>query len=260
MMLKQDKKDALRLRRALWLLLASAILLSALAGCTVSREKAQLKAGQKLMREYLFGLGRDARLIESHVLFLRPDEEDPLMTDYVMGSFTNGGEAYDFAVNTVTGQIWTSENLALFTAKSIRMIETSLGLDPDACSAVLNLTQQVKPWQEDDEAQSSEMVYLGNVLPVNVTDLDAYAEAAVADETIRVLYYIVCQGETLSAGRWTLADTEQWREIEVTLYAIGADEPLPDPLTISRRYIGNYPGERAILRHDDVFYRHAEKD
>ena len=92
-----------RARRTSALCLALAFLLSALlTGCGSG---SQLRAGERRIKAYLSGRG--AVITESYVEALRPDGTKAVHSDFVKGKFRIDGEEYQFAVNTVTGEIWT---------------------------------------------------------------------------------------------------------------------------------------------------------
>ena len=164
-----------RFKRAFSFCLALAlILLLALSGCGNS---AQLKEGQKLMKQYLSGLGRGAALLDSHVDVQRPAADTLVASDFVKGSFRANGQTWDFAVDTATGEIYTSERLSEFTDCCVRQIAARLGLDSEyVADCLMELWRPA--WQEEKSEWPRQRAYLGEVLPVGVTDMDAYAARA----------------------------------------------------------------------------------
>ena len=217
-------------RRLAAALLCAALALAALTGCG---NGAQLRAGQKLMKEYL---GRGAALADSHVDVLRPDVDKLVASDFVKGTFRAGGETYEFAVNTVTGEVYTSERLAELTQCLTTQIAARLGLDPDACVSDCLMELYRPAWQEENSEWPWQRAYLGEVLPVTVTDMDAYAAQCLADENVRVLLYFACRADELYEGRWRTDELEDWEAVEVQLFGFASDEPLPSPETFPRDY------------------------
>ena len=96
-------------------------------------ESAQLRTGQRLMKGYLSDRDENAVLTESHADVLRPAADQLVLSDYVKGTFRDGGASYEITVNVVTGEIYTSERLPEFAESCIRLIEERLGLNPGDC-------------------------------------------------------------------------------------------------------------------------------
>ncbi len=206
--------------------LCAALALSALAGCGAA-SRAQLTEGQKLMKDYLSGLGRGAALADSHVDVLRPAADKLVASDYVKGSFRAGGETYEFAVNTVTGAVYTSERLAELKERIVAHITARLGLDPGVCVADCLMELWRPAWQEENAEWPWERAYLGEVIPVDVTDMDAYVDEALADQDVRILLYLACRSGELWEGRWSDDELADWDAVEVELFGFADDEPLP---------------------------------
>ena len=201
------------LRRGAAMLLALAILL--LGGCAEGEGEVQ-KVGKKLIKEYLAGRGE---IEECYADVQRPDADKLIVSDYAKGTFRMGGESYEFAVNVVTGEIWTSERTAECTDCCLRLLEARLGLEPAACKARCAMWTHAPAWQTPNEDYPDETAYLGQVVPVGIEDMDAYAAQAIADGNIRVDAHIFCT-ELLSEDRWTLDDTADWDYVTVCLYAV----------------------------------------
>ena len=219
-----------RARQAVCALLALFLLL-ALAGCGGG---AELKTGQKLIKEYLSGRG--AEITECYVEMLRPDGTKPVASDFVKGSFRVGGADYNFAVNTVTGAVYTSERLAELNERIVARIAAQLGLDARDCLADCLVTLYAPPWQTPNAEWPWARSCLGSVLPVDLADMDACAAQLLADENARILLYLACRADELYEGRWTVADMAGWEAVEVHLFGFAADEPLPAAETFPRDY------------------------
>ena len=164
------------------LMLVSALLL---AGC-VKGSSEQEKAGKKLMRAYLAESGSKAKLTEVYAEVLRPDASTLVLSDYVKGNLKDGKNEYEFAVNVVTGEIYTSEQHQAFSDSCVRLVCERLGLEPSDCGGGGELWREVPSWQEPREEWPYQWSSLGNVLPVGITDMDAYAAQLLSDEDIPV--------------------------------------------------------------------------
>ncbi len=247
-----------RKKRAFALMLALALLLLlALSGCGHS---AQLKEGQKLMKQYLSGLGRGAALLDSHVDVLRPAADTLVASDYVKGSFRANGQTWDFAVDTATGEIYTSERLSEFSDCCVRQITARLGLDRSEYVADC-LTELWRPaWQEENIEWPWEEAYLGEVVPVGVTDMEAYAARALEDEDVRILLFLACRDGELREERWSGETLSDWDAVEVQLFGFSDAEPLPTLETFPRDYHYVNDRVRVTVMPGEVRYRPAESE
>ncbi len=225
-----------------------AALLLMLSGCG----SAQLKAGQKIIKDYLSGRG--GRLTESYVELLRPDGTKDVASDFVKGTFRAGGADYEFAVNTLTGAVYTSEKLPELQSRCAAKMLAQLGLDADEAAAACRMELYTRPWQTPQPEWPWARSYLGHVLPTDVTDLDAYASACLADENVRIQLFVACRADALSAGRWTPADMTGWKYFEVRLFGFAADEPLPTPEELPGDLSSSFTGRRMTLQSDVITY------
>ena len=225
-------------------------LLLALAGCG----SGELKAGQKIMKDYLSGRG--GKLTECYVEMLRPDGTKPVASDYVKGTFRMDGEDYEFAVNTVTGAVYTSERMSELQSCCTAQILSRLGLDADETVTDCLVELYSQPWQTPNDDWPWERSYLGCVLPVDAdTDMDGFAAQYLADPDARVLLFVACRADELSAGRWTPAVLAGWNKVEIQLFGIPADEPLPSPEGFPGDQLSSFTG-RYMTLHDDVITYH----
>ena len=237
-----------RLSSAVCLLLALAMLL-ALSGCG---NGAQLKKGRRLIKNYLSGRG--ASITECYVELLRPDGTRAWAADYVKGKFRIEGEEYQFAVNTVTGEIWTSERLPEFCGCCVRSIFSRLGLRSDLNPYVTDCIADfyAPPGKAISEEFPWARSYLGSVISDDVTDLRAYAEQALADEDVRILLYVACHADELWEGRWSTDDLAGWENVEIALFGFPEGEPLPSREDFPTEYIYTFTGPRVSLLPDRV--------
>ena len=237
--------------------LAALALLLTLTGCGAANG-AQLKAGQKLMKAYLSDRGSGAALQNCHVDVLRPEADKLVASDFVEGTFRAGGETFEFAVNTVTGEIYTSERLPELTEKLTARLTARLGLPSDACVADCLMELSRPAWQEESTEWPWLRAHLGHVLPVRAGDLDAYAAQILADEDVRILLYLACPADELRDGRWSTGDLAGWENVEIQLFGFAADEALPtlETFPVDYLYCSDHP--RVTLTPETVQFRSGE--
>ena len=212
-------------------------------------ESAQLRTGQRLMKGYLSDRDENAVLTESHADVLRPAADQLVLSDYVKGTFRDGGASYEITVNVVTGEIYTSERLPEFAESCIRLIEERLGLNPGDCVGNCSVMELYAPaWQKENPEWPWERAYLGRVLPVGLRDMDAYAAQALSNGDVRLVMYLACRDTDIGPERWTEADIADWDNTEVTLLALtgpGAALPSSEELTVD--YRNSFAGDRLQL-------------
>ncbi len=234
------------MRKIICALLALCFAVS-LSACSQG-ESAQLRAGRKLMKDYLSGKG-GAVITESHAQVLRPDADKLALSDFVLGAFKYREEDHEFAVNVVTGEIYTSERLPEFETCCIQALEDQLGFTPADCVGTCSVMElYAPPWQETNPEWPWEKAYLGHVIPANVQDMDTYATQALSNEDVRLIVYMVCRNTTLGSGRWTEGDISDWHNTEVTLMALnGRDAALPAAEALTADYRNGFQGGSLIL-------------
>ena len=238
------------MKKLLCILLA--LCLAGACAASTEGESAQLRTGRKLMKEYLAERGGRASLTESHADVLRPDADRLVLSDFVKGTFRDGSGEYEFAVNVVTGEIYTSESLPLFQEACVRLIEARLGLEPSNCVGTCTVWTCAPAWETPRSEWPDETAYLGHVLPVGVTDLETAAARAIGDGLIRLSVDIACL-EALSAERWSGSDTVDWNETTVTLYGLGGPEArLPSPEEFTYDYQSAFKGDRLRLSREEL--------
>lgn len=242
------------MRKITSLLLLCALLLTLLTGC-LSGEGALLNKGKKIITDYLSDR-EGARLEECWADVRRTDVDKRELTDYVKGTFRVGEESYEFAVNAVTGEIYTEEQLPAFRESCVRRIEERLGLAPADCVGVCTLWMNAPAWQEERPDRPGKMTHLGQVLPVGIEDMDAYADRAITNNDIRLLVKLAYPLSLLSADRWSLESTRDWKNTEVDIYgfegnalptqeeldAYAADSPIAY-VSLTEEKIAFHPGK-----------------
>ncbi len=238
-----------RARRFASALLVLALLLT-LTGCGGGSE---LKTGRKIIQKYLSG--RSAEILECYVEMLRPEGMNAVSSDFVKGVFRIDGVRYDFAVNTVTGALYTSERMPEFSASCGALLALQLGLNTNDCLTDCRMTLYAQPWETPREEWPWERSCLGPVLPVDLADMDAYAAQAISNENITVRLYVACRSSELYKGRWTEEDLKDWNDTQAELFGFAPDEPLPTSETFPGAYHSVSDRPRMTLRQGNISYR-----
>ncbi len=245
------------MRKLICLLLAFCLLIP-LTACAEG-ESAQVREGRKLLKEYLSKRGGDAALTEIHADVQRPDASHLAVSDFVKGTFRAGGETYEITGNVVTGEIYTSERVPEFADSIIRKLEELLGLDPDDCVGNCAVVDLYAPaWQEEKPEWPGESAYLGQVIPADLKDMDAYAAQAFSNGDIRLIIYLACRDTDIGPERWTEADIADWDGTDVTIMELepGASLPAPEELTVS--YRNGFIGDRLTLCDGRIEFRQGK--
>lgn len=212
-----------------------------LCGCAAG-SGAVKKEGRRLIKEYFASSGRSAVLEEIHPVILRPDADKLIVSDYAAGSFKRGGETFEFAVNTVTGEIYTSERVPLFSKSYVKLIAEKLGLGPGEYAGRCLLWTHAPAWQKENADYPGKTAYLGSVIPVDVTDTDKYAEEVFENPDIRTDVDIVCT--TKNAPDENAKNTVFRKDITVELYILSEPSAkLPSEEELTREYFENFKGE-----------------
>ncbi len=226
-----------------------------LTGC-VKGAAEQNRTGKQIMKDYLASQSKDAYVSESHTDVMRLDIDKVEKSDYVKGTFVDSGESFEFAVNVVTGQIYTSEQVPEFGACCSRILEEKLGLDPNNCVSDYLVSMYEKAWVEERSEWPGEMTYIGDVLPVDIKDMEEFASQAISDERYHIILDIVCKGEDLREDRWSLSDTEDWGHVSVRLYDIGDyAQALPSKEKVNWDYLQSLPGNKIELSKKEILMK-----
>jgi hypothetical protein len=202
------------------------------------------------MRAYLSGRGLGTSLTDIHADVLRPAADKLIASDYVKGTFRDGGTTYDFAANAVTGAVWTSERLPEFEESCLRRVCDLLGLDAGQCAGSCTLWVTVPAWETPRAEWDWETAYLGAVVPVDVSDMDAYAaEVLASDGDTRMAFYLACVGADLSDARWQDLDLSPLRAADITLCAVDTL-----PAEVGYDFVQSHSGEQLTLRGGEIVY------
>ena len=120
------------------------------------------------------------------------------LTEFVSGEYQSGSKTLKFAVNTKTGDIYTSKQADLYAEKATALVNDMLGLQWTAVKPEVHISSRVdmhgkKPPiggnKEDNE--------LGGVLPITIKDMDAFAKNSFKDKNYSVNLHFIYTGAPL---------------------------------------------------------------
>ena len=216
-----ERPGIISFRRQILCFLLGMMLLP-LCGC-VEGEGEQVNAGRRMMKDYFAKDGRGASLVSIYADVTRPDIDRLEISDFVKGEYKVGNETYEFWANVETGSIYTSEKLEEFSASVLKIQAAALGFDPADCSCYASIT--IEPGFTGESGNSkgqTDTVTLNDVLPVTITDMDAFAASALESGDVSVGSYIVCRSfpteDTLSQY-----DLSEWKCGQITFCLL--DDP-----------------------------------
>ena len=152
----------------------------------------------KIFKEYLAKTDPNAKVKEvSSVKYLGENHQLQL-TEFVSGEYESGSKKLKFAVNTKTGDIYTSKQADLYAEKATALVNDMLGLQWTAVKPEVHISSRVdmhgkKPPiggnKEDNE--------LDGVLPVTIKDMDAFAKNSFKDKNYSVNLHFIYTGSPL---------------------------------------------------------------
>ncbi len=216
MIIRKDHRNGpiRRLPVCMVMIMLSAALL--LTGC-VSGEGEQKKAGRNLMNEYFQNAGKKASVESIYADVTRPAADRLEMSDYVKGNYRLGKDSYEFWANVETGSIYTSERLMEFGESVLKLQADRLGLDADCCTCYAAVTIEPEFTGEMGNSRGqTDTVTLNDMLPVSITDMDAFAKEALESEYVSVRSFIVCRSNPLSSDAKELSFPE-WKNGQITV-------------------------------------------
>lgn len=191
------------MKRLLTLCLATLFFCLSFSGCylddfTSSEQDKLYDSAIKIFKDYLAKTDPNAKIKEvSSVKYLGENHQLQL-TEFVSGEYQSGSKQLKFAVNTKTGDIYTSKQADLYKEKVTALINDMLGLQWTAVKPEVHISSRVdmhgkKPplggVTEDSE--------LRGVLPVTIQDMDAFAKDSLKDKNYSVNLHFIYTGAPL---------------------------------------------------------------
>ena len=139
------------LKKLLPVLLLSLAFAGALSGCHgpqySEEEKEKLEQnGEALMQAWLDGHVKDGKVLTAEADIYMYPSGPHYLTDFVGGTFTDGGKVRDYLINTQTGAVYLSHDGELLSEVCLDYAFEKLGLDglrddcrADSCTAAMSL-------------------------------------------------------------------------------------------------------------------------
>ena len=174
-----------------------------LSGCylddfTSSEQDKLYDSAIKIFKEYLAKTDPKAKIKEvSSVKYLGENHQLQL-TEFVSGEYQSGSKKLKFAVNTKTGDIYTSEQAGLYAEKAAALINDMLGLQWTAVKPEVHISSRVDMHgKKPPIGGSNEDSELRGVLPVTIRDMDAFARDSFKDKNYSVNLHFIYTGAPL---------------------------------------------------------------
>ena len=152
----------------------------------------------KIFKEYLAKTDPNAKVKEvSSVKYLGENHQLQL-TEFVSGEYESGSKKLKFAVNTKTGDIYTSKQADLYAEKATALVNDMLGLQWTAVKPEVHISSRVDMHgKKPPVGGSKEDNELGGVLPVTIKDMDAFAKNSFKDKNYSVNLHFIYTGAPL---------------------------------------------------------------
>ena len=152
----------------------------------------------KIFKEYLAKTDPKAKIKEvSSVTYLGENHQMQL-TEFVEGKYQSGSKDLKFAVNTKTGDIYTSEQADLYKKKATALINDMLGLQWTAVKPEVHISSRVDMHgKKPPMGGSKEDSELRGVLPITIKDMDAFAKDSFKDKNHSVNLHFIYTGAPL---------------------------------------------------------------
>ena len=165
---------------------------------TSSEQDKQYDSAIKIFKEYLAKTDPNAKIKEvSSVKYLGENHQLQL-TEFVSGEYQSGSKKLKFAVNTKTGDIYTSEQAGLYAEKAAALINDMLGLQWTAVKPEVHISSRVDMHgKKPPIGGSNEDSELRGVLPVTIRDMDAFARNSFKDKNYSVNLHFIYTGAPL---------------------------------------------------------------
>ena len=165
---------------------------------TSSEQDKQYDSAIKIFKEYLAKTDPNAKIKEvSSVKYLGENHQLQL-TEFVSGEYQSGSKKLKFAVNTKTGDIYTSERADLYAAKTAALVNDMLGLQWTAVKPEVHISSRVDMHgKKPPIGGSNEDSELSGVLPVTIKDMDAFAKDSFKNKNYSVSLHFIYTGSPL---------------------------------------------------------------
>ena len=208
---------------------------------TSSEQDKQYDSAIKIFKEYLAKTDPNAKIKEvSSVKYLGENHQLQL-TEFVSGEYQSGSKKLKFAVNTKTGDIYTSERADLYAAKTAALVNDMLGLQWTAVKPVVHISSRVDMHgKKPPIGGSNEDSELSGVLPVTIKDMDAFAKDSFKNKNYSVSLHFIYTGSPLRRAVMETAAEQFGSRVRLDLQRF-PDELQKDVEAASRAAWGENP-------------------
>ncbi|MBR4760891.1 MAG: hypothetical protein IK078_12200 [Lachnospiraceae bacterium] len=199
------------------ILLTALMAVCFLSGC-VAGESEQKKTGSQMMKAYFKETGKKATIQGLYADITRPAADRLEMSDYVKGTYKLGDATYDFWVNVETGSIYTSERMQEYSESILKLQAEKLGFDFENCTCTASITMPPSFTGETGNSRGQEdTITLTDVLPVTITDMDAFAGEVLEREDVFIRSHIICRKIPEGIGTDQQPEVSEWKNDQVTI-------------------------------------------
>ena len=164
---------------------------------TSSEQDKAYDSAIKIFKEYLAKADPKAKIKKvSNVTYLGENHQIQL-TEFVRGEYQSGSKNLNFAVNTQTGDIYTSEKSDLYKKKMTALINEMLGLQWTAVKSDVYVNSLVTLHGKKPPIKGSDEGELQGVLPITITDMDAFVKDSFKNKKLAVSLHFIYTGAPL---------------------------------------------------------------
>ena len=153
-----------------------------LAGCEQKQYsdaelKEQKNKAAAVVQDWLAGADPGARITSMKELNVRTEvtNHNYYLTDFITGTCSSGGKNYDFAVNTRTGELYTSREFEAFRDALCAYLMSKLSLPAEGFAVSMHTA---RPLSVSGEHPEYGVYPFQNMLPAVIPDMDAYVREA----------------------------------------------------------------------------------
>lgn len=186
------------------------------SGCILddfsSSEREELiKSGEKIFKKYLSENDAGAKITEMREITYLGKNHQSQLTNFAEGKYRSGSETFRFAVDTKTGNVYTSRRQAEFIDKMTQHVRERLSLQWNAVKPdiILSATVPLEPRDPKKTPMTGEPITLNGMLPADIPDMDAYVQSALGNDSLHLSLRFLYTGKPLRPDSVTLraADT-----------------------------------------------------
>ncbi len=208
---------------------------------TSSEQNKQYDSAIKIFKEYLAKTDPNAKIKEVSSEKYLGENHQMQLTEFVSGEYQSGSKKLKFAVNTKTGDIYTSERADLYAAKTAALVNDMLGLQWTAVKPVVHISSRVDMHgKKPPIGGSNEDSELSGVLPVTIKDMDAFAKDSFKNKNYSVSLHFIYTGSPLRRAVMETAAEQFGSRVRLDLQRF-PDELQKDVEAASRAAWGENP-------------------